>query len=129
MLPFSMFPGIDHESSTTFRPEKRVCETNDRSFPDEEVFHATPTVVGNENGALLFTTVSAAIGISINEDANSKTKNLMSVPFLNFRMTLFFAVSALPLSFFKERGHVGEVRHDMQAMDSIISSAAYRTSS
>jgi hypothetical protein len=60
MNPFSTVPGTDHENSTVFLPTLLVFETKDRSFPAEDTFQATPTVVGNENGTLLLTTTSDA---------------------------------------------------------------------
>jgi hypothetical protein len=72
MAPFFAAAGSDHEKAIAFDPVKRAFATNDAPF-DEDICpaHRKPTAVGNENGALFFTTVSA---VRLNENINTMMK-------------------------------------------------------
>jgi len=60
MLPFFAVEVRDHEKSIEFAPLKRVLPVNVASLAETNLPAVIkPTVVGNENGTLLFTVVSA----------------------------------------------------------------------
>lgn len=60
MLPFRADAGRDHEKSIALMPADRDFARKTASLADTIILvESTRTVVGNENGALLFTVVSA----------------------------------------------------------------------
>jgi hypothetical protein len=79
MLPFPALPGSDHENSITDLPAKMVLQVNDTFVLCNEWSPLTPTVMGNANGALFFTTVSAK-RLTESTVIRSKQKLFIMVP-------------------------------------------------
>jgi hypothetical protein len=79
MLPFSALPGSDHENSIIDLPAKPVLQVNDAFVLWNERSPVTPTAVGNANGALIFTTVSAE-RLTARAAIRSRQKPFIMVP-------------------------------------------------